>query len=319
MTGFSQPTRHHYHAAIELEISFRHGRLPALDHATPHEWALACHEFFDGGRLDIAEYAARYLHPIYPELEFLSTLVALFDAVPDHLPPAAPFRDDPDADIQVVHRPDAEAVVLCFCARQGTLGLPLNFVHHWLGRLPASLVYLKDFRNLGGALGYPSLGGDRQASVGALRRMSHDLGATRFYALGVSFGGYAALHYGLQIGAEAVLSLAGWTDLTRDSSDMPIFDVPFGQRVRDQAPDYACDLQISYAAAERRPRALLAFSAGYPHDRRQAERMARLPGVELVPVRDYSRHNVVDPLIRRREFLPLLLRLISERADTKSA
>jgi hypothetical protein len=38
--------------------------------------------------------------------------------------------------------------------------------------------------------------------------------------------------------------------------------------------------------------------------------MAGLPNVELVAV-DYAQHNVLDPLIRNGEFLPLLQRLLS--------
>ena len=153
--------------------------VPPLGEVSPYQWAMACHTMFEAGEIDLVEYAARHLHAAYPELDYLATLVALFDAVPRHLPPPLAFRDQPGAEVQIVRNPESEAVLLCFCAAEGTLGLPLNFVHQWLGRLPVSLVYIKDFRDLSGALGFPSLAPGRAGSIAALRRIAEELGAKR--------------------------------------------------------------------------------------------------------------------------------------------
>jgi len=93
----------------------------------------------------VVEYAIRLLRAHYPDMKYLESLVALFDGLPRNLPAPLAFCDDPAAEIQVVRRSGSDAVLLCFCARNGTLGLPLNFIHQWLGRLPTSLVYIKDF------------------------------------------------------------------------------------------------------------------------------------------------------------------------------
>lgn len=299
----------------ELEIAYSSGTAPAVvGHASPYQWANACHDLFEEGRIDIVEYAARYLSPIHPELTYLKTLVALFDAMPRHRPAPLAFFDNPTAEIQVVRRPDCGNVLLCFCAGEGTLGLPLNFVHQWLGRLPASLVYIKDFRDLSGGCGFPTLGPDRASAVAAFRRIAEEIGGKKIYTLGVSFGGYPALYYGLELGAVSVLSLSGATDYT------PEFVNALGP-VRHKylnlcklAPDYARNLRDSCASAQQKTRVLIAYSAGYPRDCRQAERIAGLPNVELVAV-DYAQHNVVEPLIRQREFLPLLCRLLSTERD----
>jgi hypothetical protein len=295
----------------ELEIAYASGTAPAVvAHASPYQWANACHDLFEAGRIDIVEYAARCLRPIYPELTYLATLVALFDAMPRHPPAPLDFCDDPTAEIQIVRRPDCDSVLLCFCAGQGTLGLPVNFIHQWLGRLPTSLVYIKDFRDLSGGCGFPTLGPDRAAAVAAFRRIADEVGGKKIYTLGVSFGGYSALYYGLELGALSVLSLAGATDYT------PEFVKRLGPvpqkylNLCKRAPDYTRDLRESCASALHRTRVLIAYSAGYPRDRQQAERIAGLPNVELVAV-DYAQHNVVDPLIRQRKFLPLLCRLMS--------
>jgi pimeloyl-ACP methyl ester carboxylesterase len=205
-------------------------------------------------------------------------------------------------------------VLLCFCAAQGTLGLPLNFIHQWLGRLPTSLVYIKDFRNLCGGCGFPSLGSDRTLAVAAFRYIARRLGGKKVYALGVSSGGYAAVYYGLELQAISILSFSGAVDYT------PEFVNSLGPPSKDYlnlcryAPDYLTNLRDACASAAYKSRILIAYGAGQPRDRRQAERLARLPNVELVGV-DYAQHNVVDPLIRERKFMPLLHRFFAGESE----
>jgi hypothetical protein len=280
-----------------------------LQQASPYQWAGACHELWESGRIEVLEYAARLLHPHYPELTYLATLVALFDGLPRHLPEPLAFCDDPAAEIQTVRRPNCSTVLLCFCAAKGTLGLPLNFVHQWLGRLPASLVYIKDFRNLGGGGGFPTLGPDRAAAITGLQRIAGEVNGDRIYTLGVSLGGYGAMYYGLQLRAVGVLNLAGATDLTPAFVEGLGTISPNYPNLRQVVPDYATSLRNSYAASGA-PQLLIAYSAGHPRDRGQAERMAGMPNVELVPV-EHAQHNVVDPLVRNREFMSLLRRLLS--------
>ena len=79
--------------------------------------------------------------------------------------------------------------------------------------------------------------------------------------------------------------------------------------LRRLAPDYVINLRDRYQSARYTPRALIAYSANHPADRRQAERMAGLPNVELVSI-NHAQHNVIEPLIRNRDFMPLLERLV---------
>jgi pimeloyl-ACP methyl ester carboxylesterase len=148
-----------------------------------------------------------------------------------------------------------------------------------------------------------------------LQRIADEVGGRRIYALGVSMGGYAALYYGLQLGAEGVLNLAGATDFTPSFVESLEPVAPEYLGLRQVAPDYTVNLRETYACATRRPHVIIAYSAGNPRDRQQAERMAGLPNVELVAV-DYAQHNVLDPLIRNGEFLPLLQRLLSTEGTT---
>lgn len=304
------PTSAHAVLAAELELARVSGNAPSLAQASFNQWGGACYELWEAGRIETTEFAARLLHREYPEQPLPRTLVAYFDALPRHLPPPLPFCDVPAAEIQLVRRPDCEKLVLCFCAANGTLGLPLNFIHQWLGRLPASLVYIKDFRNLRGGCGFPTLGPDRASAVVAFRRMIRDVDARRVYTLGVSLGGYAALYYGLELGAAAVLSLAGASDYTPEFIGSLKLVSPAWLEFRNGAPDYVQLLPRALETAPQPPRVLMAYGARHFHDRRQAERIAGLPNVELVPV-DCAKHNVLDPLVRDLTLMPLLQRFLA--------
>ena len=295
----------------ELEIAHANGTAPAaLPHAAPYQWANACHDLFESGRIDVARFAAAHLHARYPEIPYLAKLTALLDAAPRDASVPIAFTDDPTAEIQIVRRAGADKVMLCFCAAEGTLGMPLNFVHQWLGRLPVSLVYIKDFQNLSGGAGLPTLGPDRDSAIAALRRIVREIGGKTIYSFGVSLGGYAALYYGLELEAVSVLSLCGAADYT------PHFVSTIGPIPKaylalcERAPDYLKSLRDSCIASADRTRVLWVYSARFPRDQMQAERIAGLSNVELIAV-NYAQHNVIDPLIRRGEFLPLLDRFLT--------
>lgn len=295
-----------------LETAHSTGNVLAdVPHASPFQWANACHDLWAQGRIDLTEFSVRLLHVKYPALEYLASLKVLFDAMPRDPPLAVPFRDEPTAEIQIVRRSEFDTVLLCFCAAEGTLGHPLNFVHQWLGRVPTSLVYIKDLRNLRGGCGFPTLGPDRVSAIKAFRRIAAELNGKKIYTFGVSAGGYAALYYGLELGALAVLSLGGATDYTPDFVHRL---GPVGKRylnLCERAPDYLRNLRESCALAADQTRVLIAYSSGNPGARQQAERLWGLPNVELIGV-DSAQHNVIDPLIRKRDLLPLLHHLLSQ-------
>jgi hypothetical protein len=82
----------------------------------------------------------------------------------------------------------------------------------------------------------------------------------------------------------------------------------------ERAPKYATDLSVALSRARNRPRVLLVYSHRHSGDRRQAERIAGLSRVKLIAVHS-AHHNVVDPLVRERTFLPLLQEFLSEVDD----
>ncbi len=136
------------------------------------EAAVVISGLLDAGHLNIAEHALRRLHAAFPTLPFASNLCGVFDRIPPVGAAHSAFRDDPTKDVQIVAR-SSDIVVLLFCSSGHNLGLPLPMIHRWFARLPASLIYLRDFKRVYFFNGVQSLGPSREATLAELRRGSH--------------------------------------------------------------------------------------------------------------------------------------------------
>ena len=138
------------------------------------------------------------------------------------MPPApvgeGDFADDPASDVQIARRAGCDTVLLAFCGQGHEIGPPMPMMHRWLGGLGASVVYLRDFNGCKYLGGIKSLAADRPASLEALRRIVDQLGGRRILCYGNSAGGFGALDYGLALGADAILCMAGATNLDPDAN-----------------------------------------------------------------------------------------------------
>jgi hypothetical protein len=267
--------------------------------------AAAIDALLDRGRLEAAERRARRFRAAYPAVAYGKTVCDFFDRMPPADGLLLPFEDDRAKEVQIVARANADTVMLLFCGHAERLGLALPAIHRWFGRMPASLVYLRDFRRLHYLAGIPSLGADRAASLAGLRALVASLGGRRIVCYGTSGGVFAALDYGLELGAEAVLALAGPVNLTREFNA----SLHMGRaiaRLHDTVPGVAIDLRRAYETAARAPRTWLVYGENNWDDRLHAETMAGLPGVTLVPVKNFQGHNVAMEFITRGSFASLL-------------
>jgi hypothetical protein len=259
-------------------------------------YARALMKLLDEGRLGLAGELARRLRREYPNSPYAEVMDEFFARLP---PPGSQpaFVDDLTQEVQVVRRDGADAVLFLFCGFDHRLGLSLTAMHRWFGRLPASLVYLRDFRSLFYLGGLATLGADSAATAAGLRDIAAGLGGRRILCCGCSGGVYAALSYGLALGAEAVLALAGPTNLATDFNA----HLRSARRVAHlwsrlpQAP--AIDLRRAYAEAARPPRVLFVFDRNNWDDRLHAEHLAGLPTVRLDPLEDRGIHAVIMLLI----------------------
>jgi hypothetical protein len=290
-------------AARPFADAFREHRLPAFDPSDLWSWIGAADWLIEQGELAAAELAVRRLHEVEPELEWAANLCGLFDRLPPIEPDMADFRDDMTRDVQVARRPGSRLAVLVFCGVRHRVGMPLPLMHRWLSRLGASIVYLRDFRGLCYLGGVQSLG-DFERTKAALRELLSSLGVTRAVSYGCSGGGFAALRYALDLGADGVC-LGSPVNLT------PAFNAhmnhgSFADELQAAFPDEELDLRKAFEARPGATRALVAFGGRNWNERIQAEHMRGIEGVILHPIKGYGGHSTASELIRRGDFEPLI-------------
>ena len=208
--------------------------------------------------------------------------------------------------VQVGRRGGARTLILAFCGRHGNLGMPLPIAHRWFGRLDASVLYLRDLDGELYLRGIPALASTRRDTAVALDAWRLRLGAERCLCYGNSTGAYAALLYGLELGAAAVLALNTIAVFPEDRIAMR------RSALASDWDDRPPDLASLYAAAPRRPRAHLVFSAGNRADIQSAAAMAGLGNVTTEAIPDHDGHDAHVALVARGRFLPLLLEFENE-------
>lgn len=266
-------------------------------------WFLGLEQLVRTGRLDAAVYVAPLLVAAFPSSQLFARLAMLLDRMPPAVadPDFVAFVNTPGEPVQVVPRRDAQGVLFAFGGRHGALGFPLSIVHRWFGQLGLHVVYLRDASGEMFLHGIPALGSDRPSSVSALKAIATErLGVDRTLCYGNSIGGYAALLYGLEMGAAAVLGVNAFTIFPRDRLEPQVGDPKGG--IGTKPPD----LPTLYATAPVRPRVRLVYSADNTLDAAAAALMAGVEGLSCQAVPDFGGHDAHVPLIERGGFKALL-------------
>ncbi len=272
-------------------------------------WAAAVQLMLTQGELELAHWAVARLSKVFPDTPFFPNLDLLLGRTPpaEGLSPLAPDRGEA---VLAARRPGAEATLLHFAgAGDVGLGMPLPLVHRWLGLLDANVVYLRPFNEDYYLAGLPHFGSGIAAMVEGLKTLLRELGGRRIYCSGGSMGGFAAIRFGLELKADAILATGAQTivgpDFDREGVRLN------RRRLARDFPGAALDVAPLWEASAGHPRLMLIYGDCNWDDRLHAERMAGLPNVELRPVDGFDGHFIASELIRRGEYLPLLRGFVS--------
>lgn len=200
----------------------------------------------------------------------------------------------------------SENLVIVFTGVSRQFWISLDILHRILGRYFGQIVYLRDFRSIYYLAGVGNWG----RYAGTLKRLKDIVSkasAKKLYVIGISAGGFAALKYGLDLPADAILALSPRTELRH----LP--EKPRSAKIlqRFQIPLEALDLLPSYDQAPRRPKATIIFGAKNERDKMQAQRLAHLPEIHLMPLPGAAAHNIMTHLLAAGQFETYLLQLLT--------
>src|SRR5579871_5923748 len=204
----------------------------------------------------------------------------------------------------------ASSLVITFGGNTAQLALPseittLENTH---------VIAIRDPQRCFSLRGLPGLGETYWACLHNIRRLMTEFGVTNLYCLGVSAGGYSALRYGLDLGADGVLVFSAPTTLDlADDDDAPLSRYPQLTALYRDLPDIRLDLAKLYEAKLPRPRAILVYSPSDKRDCWLADRMRGINGVKLDVAPKEAGHRVFSWLKAANRISPYIDRLLALR------
>lgn len=223
---------------------------------------------------------------------------ALQPSIPDAA--AAALWRDPDP------QRAAHTLLIVFTGIGKQFWVSLDLLHRILRRRFGQILYLRDFREIYFLAGVHGLGEDYAATLARLKQIAGASSIEKRLVLGTSAGGYAALRYGLDLSADAILALSPATDLRNGVHEV------IANRLRDlQIPAEELDLLSAYERAQHRPRVTIVYGGHNPGDCAAAQRFAHFSEFRLVPVPNVASHDITAHLIGTGEFEQLLHELLT--------
>jgi len=200
----------------------------------------------------------------------------------------------------------AQSVLITFGGNAGYLILGST-----VQQLPHThVIAIRDPKRCFGLCGLAGLGDTYEASRNNLRRLIVALGGTEVHCLGVSAGGYAALRFGLDLGAHGVLGMSAPTTL--DLADDPgatLKRYPYLTALYRERRELGIDLARLYVETSPRPRVILLYAPSHARDAWLANRMRGIGGVELEEISDKAGHRVMRMLEATDTLAPYMDRL----------
>jgi hypothetical protein len=153
----------------------------------------------------------------------------------------------------------------------------------------------------------PRLGGRYEQTRDAVADIVRALGGPDVYCAGVSSGGYPALRFGLELGANGVLAFSGPTTIDmNDDPGAPMSDYPQLVGIYRSVPHLAKGMAQPYDDADPRPGVVLIYGDAHKRDRFMAEllgkRVGPERGVALQPIAGFAEHDTFSEMMRRGTF-----------------
>lgn len=201
------------------------------------------------------------------------------------------IEDNPDGALIVWGRENSSQLYYVFHGMAGGLGIQPLTVLRETGLLRANLVLLKDYYRFFYHAGLNAEITNVDAMIARLRRCREELSHVRqTFCSGPSSGGYAAILFGHYLEVDVVYAFAPVTLINLD--DLKRFG---GCKDISRITEERRDLSLLLAKHNGQTRYRIFYCEGHVRDRKYAERLQHLPGVELCP-QPGTTHNVIQAI-----------------------
>lgn len=271
-------------------------------------------------RLGIVRWTAEHLEALrsIPELavrveQLLAICGELWDtdlSQGDPLP-VFPLDDCPVGDVWVVPA-GSDRTVLVFPGRFSHMWVSVYLMQRLLEPHGVNVIHVFDPLDAFYLGGIGGMGRGLAAAQDILRRLAANIGTRRLYCFGQSSGGYAALRYGLELGATAMLAFSPMVFQPRGPRWLEHIHAKTGHRF---APE-AIDLRPLYRRYEEEgrtaPRTSIFCGAGNRADMRSAAELTGFKGVKHFTLEGIATHDIIPNLLHAQLLQPILARFFED-------
>ena len=246
-------------------------------------------------------------------------ILSLMDATPPDAALRRPARDAaPSGEVTLVRGDRPSGTVIVFSGLAGRTAVPVPVLDRFMAALGLSVVYLRDAGRWLHLRGAEELGGWYQETVQALRGVVEQAGGGPVTTIGMSSGGYPALRYGLDLGADATLCFSPPTNLTPAFLAGDRRGRLVARRLQTNLPPEMLEVRPALAVRDRVHPVELVYGADMPEDRMHAEHLRGVPGVTLHPLEGLAEHESLHALIRGGGALAFFERHIPRRLENEA-
>ena len=217
-----------------------------------------------------------------------------------------------EKDVIVAEVENAEVALLVFAGSNDAVSLPLQLFDRYMAALDVTAIYLKDFNRLRFLTGIRSMSDSYAGTITTLRALLKKLGVTRLCTVGNCDGGFAAIRYGVELGAERTVTFGAPTHSARETfSRIEQARNIMAKRLAERVPPEMLDLKPFLEQSSHRTQINLFYEDEDTRDRMQALHLSRLPGVTLRPQTGLSNHYLLRKLaLKDNDFLLTLAEMI---------
>lgn len=212
------------------------------------------------------------------------------------------------SEIQISRSPNSEWVVLVFLGLANQAMMPISIFDRFFAALDCTALYIRDNQRLLGNAGIKSVGETFEDTVRYLRNKISELGGRRLMIVGSSAGGFPALRYGLELGAEKILCFSGPTNVTAEFAADDGRVALVAKRLEIFPPE-VLDMKPHVIKANGRSQIHLVYGDAHAQDTMHALHLQGCPEVHFHPLAGLKGHGSILELLQQRGLLPLLIQL----------
>lgn len=230
-------------------------------------------------------------------------------------PPKRPLIVDWNMDSEIIKNPACQTddVFLVFTGYAKQTGsVPVELIDSLLAGYGASMILLKDHSAQLYQNGINQLGHDFDSTITSIKKIIREFGAKRVFTIGSSGGGVGALCYGLELGAENILTFSGPTNLNwkflKKNKDLRARSAI--RNLNKKLSEEQLDLRASIQNSHHKPRIDVYFGEENPGDKIQALNIQDLPNVHLQALSNTDKHGTIGVAFTRGLFTAEIDRMI---------